>query len=219
MGEPFCVGLTGGIGCGKSSVATIFRELGAAVVDTDEIAHELTRSGGPALPAIAAQFGAEYITADGTLDRAGIRRLVFARPEAKAHLESILHPLIRKEAHARVLAARAPYIVLVVPLLIETGAYKALIRRVLVVDCDPELQIERAAKRSGITADEVRAIMATQVSRDARLAAADDVLVNDSDLESLRRRALALHQKYLALASADPGPAPGKLRQPLKKGK
>ena len=209
MGEPFCVGLTGGIGCGKSSAATIFRELGAAVVDTDEIAHELTHSGGPALPAIVAQFGADYITADGALDRPKIRRLVFARPAAKAQLEGILHPLIRQEALARVVAARAPYIVLVVPLLIETGAYKSLVSRVLVVDCDAALQTERAAKRSGITADEVRAIMATQASRDARLAAADDVLVNDSDLESLRRRALALHRKYLALASAHPGPLPG----------
>lgn len=209
MGEPFCVGLTGGIGCGKSSAATIFRELGAAVVDTDEIAHELTRSGGAALPAVAARFGADYIMADGALDRAKMRQLVFARPEAKAQLESILHPLIRKEAHARVLAARTPYVVLVVPLLIETGAYTALVRRVLVVDCDEALQIERAAKRSGMTADEVQAIMATQISRHGRLAAADDILVNDSDLESLRRRALALHQKYLALASAHPGPPPG----------
>ncbi|MGQ0749916.1 MAG: dephospho-CoA kinase [Betaproteobacteria bacterium] len=202
MAEPFCVGLTGGIGCGKSSAATILRELGAAVIDTDEIAHELTQSGGAALPDIAARFGADYIMQNGALDRGKMRRLVFARPEAKAQLESILHPLIRREAQARVAGARAPYVVLVVPLLLETGAYKALVRRVLVIDCDEALQIARTAKRSGMTAEEVRAVMAAQISRDARLAAADDVLVNDSDLVSLRRGAVALHQQYLALASA-----------------
>lgn len=209
MGEPFCVGLTGGIGCGKSSAATIFRELGAAVIDTDVIAHELTGTGGAALPEIAARFGADYIMPDGALDRAKMRRLVFARPAAKAQLESVLHPLIRSEARVRVAAAHAPYVVLVVPLLVETGAYKALVSRVLVIDCDETLQIARTMKRSAMTAAEVRAIMAAQISRDARLAAADDVLVNNSDLEALRRGALALHKKYLTLASAHRSPPPG----------
>ena len=209
MREPFCVGLTGGIGCGKSSAAAIFRELGAAVIDTDEIAHELTQAGGAALPEIAARFGADYITPDGALDRAKMRRLVFTRPEAKAQLEGILHPLIRSEARARVAAADAPYVVLVVPLLVETGAYKALVTRVLVIDCDEALQIERTTRRSAMSAEEVRAIMAAQVSRDARLAAADDVLVNNSDLEALRRGALALHKKYLILASAHHSKPPG----------
>lgn len=201
MREPFCVGLTGGIGSGKSSAAEMFGQLGAAVVDTDDIAQELTRSGGAALGEIAAEFGPEYIQQDGALDRAKMRRLVFAEPAARERLERILHPRIRQEVEARIASARAPYIIVVVPLLLETGAYRALVKRVLVVDCDEALQIARATRRSGLTGEEVRAVMSAQLSRAARLAAADDVLSNDSDMDALRRGAQGLHAKYLTLAA------------------
>ena len=147
---PFCVGLTGGIGSGKSVAARMFGELGAAVVDTDAIAHELTRPGGRAMAAIRRGFGAEYIAAGGGLDRARMRRLVFRDAGAKKRLEAILHPLIRRRSRARIAAARRPYVLIVVPLLLETGAYSDLIDRVLVVDCDEERQIARAMARSGL---------------------------------------------------------------------
>ena len=198
----YCIGLTGGIGSGKSSAAEIFRELGAGVVDTDAIAHDLTRPGGAALTAIRSQFGAEYIAADGGLDRPKMRRLVFSDPASKKSLEAILHPRIRAESEARIAAAREPYVIIAVPLLLETGAYNALIDRVLVVDCAEEQQVARTMQRSAIIADEVRAIMATQLPRSERLARADDVLHNDADMAALRRQAEALHGKYLALARA-----------------
>ncbi len=197
---PFCVGLTGGIGSGKSAAAEMFKALGAAVVDTDEISRALTAPRGAALRAIREQFGPEYIAADGGLDRERMRRLVFGNAAAKQQLEAILHPMIRAESRAGVAAATAPYVILVVPLLLETGAYSDLVQRVLVVDCSEERQIERAARRSGVSADEVRAIMATQLPRAARLARADDTLDNDGDLASLRRQVGQLHAGYLARA-------------------
>ena len=200
MRLPFCIGLTGGVGSGKTSAARIFQELGAAVVDTDEIAHDLTRPGGAAVAAIRSEFGADYVAADGGLDRAKMRRLVFADAVARKKLEAILHPLIRKDSQARIAAAQQPYVLVVVPLLLETGAYRELIGRVLVIDCDEERQIARAMKRSALSSDEVRAIMAAQLPRAKRLAAADDVLHNDADLEALRRQAEALHEKYVTLA-------------------
>ncbi len=198
----YCIGLTGGIGSGKSSAAEIFRELGAGVVDTDAIAHELTRPGGAALTAIGRQFGAEYIAADGGLDRSRMRRLVFSDPAAKKSLEAILHPRIQAEAMARIATSREPYVIVAVPLLLETGAYRELIARVLVVDCAEETQVARTMQRSAITAEEVRAIMAAQLPRSERLAQADDVLHNDADMATLRHQAEALHGKYLALARA-----------------
>jgi dephospho-CoA kinase len=202
MPAVYCVGLTGGIGSGKSSAARILEELGAAVVDTDEIAHELTRPGGAALNAIRRTFGEEYLAADGGLARARMRHLVFSDPGARKKLEAILHPLIREEVRRRVTAARAPYVVVVVPLLLETGSYRDLTDRIVAVDCSEDAQVSRTMRRSGLTEGEVRAIMATQVSRAARLAAADDVLHNDADLATLRREAEALHQSYLTLALA-----------------
>lgn len=199
---PYCIGLTGGIGSGKSSAAEIFSELGAAVVDTDAIAHELTRPGGAALAAISSRFGADFIAADGGLDRPRMRRLVFNDPASKTRLEAILHPRIRAEATARLAAATEPYVIIAVPLLLETGAYGELTDRVLVVDCTEEMQIERTMRRSAISADEVRAIMAAQLPRSERLARADDVLHNDTDMASLRRQAEALHGKYLELAGS-----------------
>ena len=197
---PFCVGLTGGIGSGKSSAARMFEELGAGVVDTDAIAHELTRPGGAALNAIRGAFGDEYIAADGGLLRPRMRQLVFSDAAARAKLEAILHPLIRDETRARVAAARAPYVVIVVPLLLETRAYRELTRRVAIVDCTEQVQLARTMDRSGLTEPEVRAIMATQLPRARRLAAADDVLHNDGDLVGLRQEVQALHGRYLSLA-------------------
>lgn len=196
----YCIGLTGGIGSGKSSAAGLFHELGAGVVDTDQIAHELTGPGGAAIAAIRSQFGADYIAADGGLDRAKMRRLVFSDGAAKKKLETLLHPLIRKQAMARIAAAQQPYVLVVVPLLFETGAYRELVRRVLVVDCTEEQQIARTMQRSRLTADEVRAIMAAQLPRSERLARADDVLHNDDDMDALRRQIGILHDKYRAFA-------------------
>ena len=197
---PFCVGLTGGIGSGKSTAAGMFEALGAAVVDTDAISHELTAPDGAAMRAIREQFGPEYVADGGGLDRARMRRLVFDDEAARTKLEAILHPMIRELSRAGVAAARAPYVILMVPLLLETGAALDLARRVLVVDCSESRQVERATQRSRLSADEVRAIMASQLPRAARLARADDVLDNDGGMEALRRQVGKLHAKYLTLA-------------------
>jgi len=197
---PYCIGLTGGIGSGKSAAAAIFRELGAAVVDTDEIARDLTAPAGAAIAAIRDRFGADYIAGDGSLDRSKMRRLVFSDSELRKQLEEILHPLIRETSRLRIAAAIQPYVLIVVPLLLETGAYRDLIDRVLVVDCDEDQQVARAMKRSGLAAEEVRAILAAQLPRNERLAHADDVLRNDGDIASLRRQVEILHAKYLVLA-------------------
>jgi dephospho-CoA kinase len=199
---PYCIGLTGGIGSGKSSAAKIFQEFGAAVIDTDEISRELTGTGGAALAMIREQFGANYLAADGSMDRAAMRRLIFEDPAAKKKLEAILHPMIRSTVRARIARTRTPYVLVAVPLLLETGAYKDFISRVLVVDCNEALQVERTMRRSKITADEVRAIMAAQLPRQERLARADDVLRNDSDMAALRDQIAALHARYLVLAGA-----------------
>ena len=199
----FVVGVTGGIGSGKSTVTDLLAEHGAAVVDTDAIAHELTGANGAAVSAIAAAFGVEVLRADGGLDRAEMRRLVFSDALARARLETILHPMIRRESEARCDAAGAqdaPYVLLVVPLLVETGGYRERVARVLVIDCSEDVQVSRVMARSGLSADQVRAIMATQVSRAERLAIADDVVVNDGDLDSLRDQLDVLHERYLTMA-------------------
>ncbi len=197
---PFCVGLTGGIASGKSSAAALFEELGAAVVDTDAIAHDLTRSGGAAMEEIRRAFGPSFVAADGSLERAKMRQLVFNDPDAKARLEGILHPLIREQARARILAAQQPYVIVVVPLLIETGAYRDLIQRVLVVDCGEEQQVARAMRRSQLKEGEVRSILAAQLSRTERLKGADDVIDNNGGMEALRMQVQKLHASYLSSA-------------------
>lgn len=197
------VGLTGGIGSGKSKAAAIFEELGAAAVDADVIAHELTASGGAAIPAIRREFGEAVVAADGALDRAVMRGMVFSDAAAKRRLEAILHPLIRAETLRRcesVLAAGAPYVVLVAPLLLESGGYRSRVSRVVVIDCAEETQVVRVMARSGLARDEVRRIMATQAMRAERLAAADDVIDNDGDMEELRAQVEALHRRYIDLA-------------------
>jgi dephospho-CoA kinase len=198
----FAVGLTGGIGSGKSTVADLFAELGTPVVDTDIIARELTAPGGAALEAIHALFGDVVMQADGTLDRAALRRRVFADSTALRQLEAILHPRIRQAVDRALAALDAPYALVVVPLLVETGGYRDVLDRVLVVDCPEDLQIERVTARSGLTRDEAKAILAAQTGRAERLAAADDVIVNTTTREALRADVATLHQRYLALAAS-----------------
>ena len=197
---PFTVGLTGGIGSGKSAAAQVFEELGIMVIDTDAVAHALTGPGGAAIEPIRAAFGAAYLTPEGALERARMRELVFANASKKRLLESILHPLIRARTSELVQAARSPYVILMVPLLVESGDYRRRCQRILVVDCPEELQVERVMARSGLAAGQVRAIMANQVTREARLAAANDVVDNSQDLAQLRRQVEALHASYLQLA-------------------
>lgn len=197
----YVVGLTGGIGSGKSTVAELFVRNGAALVDTDAIAHELTAAGGAAIPALLAKFGPGVIDGSGALDRAAMRQSVFADPAARAQLEAILHPLIRQLAAERCQAAAAPYVILAVPLLVESGEYRQRCQRIAVVDCPESRQIERVMARSGLSVDQVRAIMAAQATRQQRLAVADDVVVNDGDLASLGEQVDALHRKYLQLSA------------------
>jgi len=201
---PFVIGLTGGIGSGKSAAADEFSRLGATVVDTDAIAHELTRPGGGAIDGIRRVFGDAAIAADGAMDRKHIRDIVFADPAARTRLEGVLHPMIREESRHRVESAQGPYVVLVVPLLIESGTYRSRVHRVAVVDCSEELQVARVRARSGLSAQEVLRIMATQVPRQQRLAAADDVLDNSGTLAALHQQAQALHIRYLELAKSAP---------------
>ncbi len=196
----YCVGLTGGIGSGKSVASGMFAELGAGIVDTDEISRALTAPGGAAIAPIRQGFGAEYVAADGGLDRARMRNLVFDDADAKRRLEGILHPRIRDHMRADVAAARQPYVIAVIPLLFETGVCLDLLQRVLVVDCEESEQVRRASARSGLSAQEVRAIMAAQLPRAERLKRADDVLVNDGSIDALRPRVARLHARYLDLA-------------------
>ncbi|HSH06746.1 MAG TPA: dephospho-CoA kinase [Burkholderiales bacterium] len=199
---PFVIGLTGGIGSGKSAAADEFARLGATLVDTDVIAHTLTAPGGTAIEAVRTLFGDAVIDARGAMDRSKVRARVFADPRARAQLEAILHPLIRRESAARVAAATGAYVVLVVPLLVESADYRRRVDRVLVVDCPVELQIARVRARSGLSEEEARRIIDAQVSREARLAAADDVIDNSGTLEALYAQVGRLHRRYLALAQA-----------------
>jgi dephospho-CoA kinase len=197
----FSIGLTGGIGSGKTMVANRLGELGASIVDTDLIAHRVTAPGGMAMAPIEASFGAAYVAADGSLDRARMRSLVFSDDDARRRLEAITHPLIRAETEREAREAHGAYVVFVVPLLVEAGGWRERVTRVLVVDCPVETQIERVMHRSGLSRAEVEAIIARQATRDARLAAADDILLNDgASLRALIDEVDALHARYLALA-------------------
>ncbi len=193
------VGLTGGVGSGKSTVARLFADHGAMLVDTDAIAHALTAANGAAMAAIEDAFGQGVVAADGSLDRAAMRRLVFADSDARRRLERILHPLILAEAQQRIAASRAPYVLLVVPLLLENlEAYRPLMDRIAVVDCDEQQQIERAAGRPGVGPAQARAILAAQSPRSARLAIADDIIDNRTGLTELEAQIRHLHQIYLS---------------------
>ena len=202
---PYVVGLTGGIGSGKSATADFFGEFGAAIVDTDRIAHQLTAPGGAAMAPIEAAFGAGVIDADGALNRAAMRALAFEDPAARKRLEAILHPMIRSESERQCAAASAPYVVLMVPLLVESGSYRERVARLCVVDCSEDVQVQRVMQRSGLEEGQVRAIMAAQVTRATRLAAADDVLDNSGDREHLHIQVASLHQRYLAAAAGVAG--------------
>ena len=199
-GRVLVVGLTGGIGSGKSAAADEFSRLGAVVVDTDEIARRLTGRGGAAIPHIKGLFGDAFLAPDGAMDRDAMRRRVFSDPAAKQSLETLLHPMIRSESERLIGEARGPYVLYVVPLLIESRDYHGRVDRVLVVDAPEDVQVQRVRARSGLGEAEVRAIMSAQVSRAERLAAADDVIDNGGDRAALRTQVARLHAKYLELA-------------------
>jgi dephospho-CoA kinase len=200
------VGLTGGIGSGKSAAADAFAKLGAALVDTDVIAHELTAPGGAAVAEIARQFGKAFVDASGAMDRKRMRALVFSDAEEKQRLEALLHPMIRAESERRIAAVfaakAAPYVVFVVPLLVESADYRQRVGRVLVIDCPEALQVARVRQRSMLPEGEVKRIIAAQIQRERRLAAADDVIDNSGTIAALQQQVRGMHEKYLALANA-----------------
>lgn len=199
---PFIIGLTGGIGCGKTSASKLFTLLGADIIDTDEISRKLTQSDGPAISAIREVFGDTYVTTDGALDRKQMRQLVFSDSSSRHQLEKILHPFIFTEAARRAKLGSSPYAIMVIPLLFETNDYDKIIRRSLVIDCDEKNQIMRTMKRSKLNEQEVRAIIAAQLSRQKRLQKADDVIVNNNDLDYLQKQVKKYHQKYLTLSKS-----------------
>jgi dephospho-CoA kinase len=206
---PFVVGLTGGIGSGKSAAGEHFAELGAGVVDTDAIAHALTGPSGAAMPAILKAFGSEIASADGALDRAAMRKRVFADPAERQRLEAILHPMIRAESDRRVAqldATGVPYIILVVPLLVESmlgkgNSYRERVQRVAVVDCAPETQIRRVIERNGLPRSDVERILAVQATREQRLNVADDVIDNNGSFSELATQVDALDRDYRQFAT------------------
>ncbi len=198
----FKLGLTGGIGSGKTYVANLLAGWGASVIDTDLIAHTLTAPAGLAITPIREAFGPELIKPDGALDRARMRELVFSAPAMRSTLEEILHPLIAQEVFVQAKAATGIYAVFVVPLLVESGRWRDRIDRLCVVDCEEKTQIERVQARSGIPADTIRCIMAAQATRAERLAAADDIIVNSANtsLAELDKQVLVLHEGWCNLS-------------------
>ena len=193
------IGLTGGIGSGKTSATRFFAAEGIAIIDADTIAHELTGVQGDAIPNIKKYFGVDFITKDGELNRKKMQSRIFSDINSRKKLERILHPLIQTEVMHRIETASSPYIIVVVPLLLETGDYCEIVTRILVVDCNEECQISRTVSRGGLNKEEVRAIMATQKSRQERLNQADDVIVNDTDISSLQEKVKLQHNIYLSL--------------------
>lgn len=201
--DRLCVGLTGGIGCGKSTVAELFAAHGAGIIDTDVIARDLTQSDGNAIDAIRTAFGDDYLTAQGALDRAKMRRLIFAEAAAKHRLEQILHPLILEQAKMQLRRLQdKPYVILAVPLLPESRTFRQLAQRVLVVDCDENTQLARVITRNRMGETEIRGIIAQQTPRAERLKIADDVIHNDADLESLAKQVNVLHVNYSAMRNS-----------------
>ncbi|GAB4355310.1 MAG: dephospho-CoA kinase [Methylohalobius sp. ZOD2] len=195
------IGLTGGIGSGKSTVARLFEQHGIDVIDTDRIARKLVAPGQPALTAIVQTFGPKILQDDGRLNRTELRRQVFQDPEAKKNLEAILHPRVFTEMNRQADLCRSPYCILAIPLLVETDALHR-VDRVLVVDCPEQIQIERVQHRDGLSDNMIRRILASQATRRERLQAADDVIVNDGDLDQLERQVDELHRFYLQLSHA-----------------
>lgn len=199
----FLVGLTGGIGSGKSTVADLFAKLGICIVDSDQLAHRLTAPGGLAIPLVREAFGDEYVTSTGAMDRPRMRSLVFQSDADRWKLESILHPMIRAATDQEVAAAPSRYVIAVVPLLFESGHWRDRVTRTLAVDCPEEIQIARVVARSGLSRADIAAIMAHQVSRAKRLELADDVIENSGDSRTLLEGVEALHQRYLKLAQIE----------------
>lgn len=195
----FIVGLTGGIGSGKTAVSRRFEALGITVVDADVVAREVVEPGTPALAQIRAHFGAEVLLPDGQLDRAALRRIVFSDPEAKRWLEALLHPLIGSETLRQLDSAPGPYVLLASPLLVESGQ-TSICNRVLVVDAPEAVQLQRTMQRDTNDVEQVRRIIASQATREQRLAAADDVIDNSGAEAALDAQVAALHQQYLELA-------------------
>ena len=197
--NPLRVGLTGGIGSGKSTVAELFAKLGVSIIDADVIARELVEPERPAYREIVAQFGPGILNTDGSLNRARLRERVFADTATRVRLEAILHPRIRSIMEQRAQLGRGPYVLMVAPLLLENGL-EDMVDRVLVVDATDATQVARVHARSGLSEGQIRAIMATQVSRNERRSRAHDVIENDGDREALTQAVAALHKRYLALA-------------------
>ncbi len=193
------IGLTGGIGCGKSTVAELFREQGAAIVDADALSRTLTAIGGIALPDIRRAFGGAAIGPDGAMNREWMRALVFSDSAAKSRLESILHPMIREQTDQAMAKAEGAYVILDFPLLLESKNWKERVHQVVVVDCPVDTQVERVIKRSQLAEAQIRAIIAQQVSRDFRLANADHVLDNSGDASALKHQVAALHNLFTAM--------------------
>jgi dephospho-CoA kinase len=198
------IGLTGGIGSGKSAAASLFGKLGAPVIDADVIARQLVAADEPALAEIARTFGADVLTGAGELDRAALRRIVFADSTERSRLEAILHPRIREQIQNEINKVRAPYCIVVIPLLLETGQ-SDLVDRILVIDVPLATQISRVASRDRLPREEILAIIEAQVSPGTRLAAADDVIENSGGLDELATRVSQLHEKYLEIAPAQSG--------------
>jgi dephospho-CoA kinase len=197
----FRVGLTGGIASGKSTAAKFFGALGVPILDSDQVAREVVEPGQPPLERLVERFGRGILTPDGHLDRPALRNIVFSDPKARADLENLTHPAIGATMEARSAAAGGPYQILVIPLLIEKNL-GSQVNRVLVVDCEEELQIRRLHTRDGSTRAQAQAILDAQVSRSARLKAADDVIRNDADMGAVQTQVAELHARYLELARA-----------------
>ena len=197
--RPYVVALTGGIGSGKTTVSDLFAEQGVPVVDTDVIAHELVAPGQPLLASIVSALGQELLDAYGRLRRRKLREMIFTSAETRATLESLMHPRILEEADRQILALKAPYCILVIPLLAESGNRDSA-DRVLVVDADTPSRAERLAARDGMTRTQIEAALAAQASRDQRLAIADDIIDNSGEKSSLPQKVSSLHQRYLSLA-------------------
>jgi dephospho-CoA kinase len=197
----FRIALTGGIASGKSTVANLFAALGVPIVDTDVLAREVVAPGTPLLRQITDHFGMQVQSGDGSLDRQELRKRIFEDPEQRKWLEALLHPAIRELTDAHCKTATGPYVIVAIPLLVETGG-EARFDRILVVDCEPELQLARLTARDGSTREEAERMLAAQAPRTARLAVADDVIHNDGDLAQLRDQVEKLHFQYVAEAKA-----------------
>lgn len=196
------IGLTGGIACGKTAATDVFRKLGVPVIDADEVSRALTGPGGKALPEVALAFGADMIDAQG-MKRDLMRDIIFSDPKAKEKLESILHPMIKREMFEQLKAVRAPYVILSVPLLLESGRWADAVKRVLVVDVTEDEQINRLVYDRHMSEEQARAIIDAQISRSKRVAAADDLIDNSGTLEELEEKVKGLHQFYLKMAEGE----------------